>query len=95
MTKEAVQYYEGLRRALMWRMAEAVRNGNKEMKKQTLEDIRRFNKNVPYWQMRISAQGIRQALRGRARKRLLEENFGVSSPRARAIQRDVEEGFAR
>lgn len=95
MTKEAVQYYEGLRRALMWRMAEAVRNGNKEMKKQTLEDIQRFNKNVPYWQMRISAQGIRQALRGRARKRRLEENFGVGTPRALAIQREVEEGFAK
>lgn len=95
MTKEAVQYYESLRRALMWRFAEAVRHRNSEMKKRTLEDIKKFNKAVPYWTMRIGSQGLRQAVRGRARKRMLEENFGVVSPRARAVQREVEKGFAK
>lgn len=94
-TQEAVQYYESLRRAKLWRLAEAVRSGDTKGREAAMEDIRRFNDYVPYWPMRISGSAIRQALRGRLRQRALEENYGVRAPRERAIQEDFAPAFPR
>lgn len=69
LTKDVVRYYETRRRLLMQGLDYALQSQDRKAVKEAKDEIRRFNKSVPYSIFRVSGDQLINSMKQRARRR--------------------------
>lgn len=91
-TKETVAFYAERKEALMHDYAYVVRSGNTQARKEAIDEIKQYNREVPFKGLGISTKDLRQSLKGKARSKALLER-GIISKRSVQITREIEAAY--
>ncbi len=90
--KEITNFYAKRKQILMGGYDYMLGTGNKEGQKEALEEIKQYNKEVPFKGLSITTEDIRQSVRGRARSRALQK-IGLSSRRSFEVTQEVNRAY--
>lgn len=91
LRQDFVNYYMIRRELLLKTLDFAKENNDSDQRREALDQIHTYNREVPFKSMGIRAQDIQRSLKSREKTRSMQEATGATTKRGAAVTRELEQ----